>query len=213
MIAHLIIEKYLDQRILEIEKIMTKYNFSKNRPNMLWIDDEKVGIAQAKLIRDHFSLKPFEGSSSAAVIIQADSMTQEAQNSLLKTIEELKEENLIILGSSSETSLVPPIVSRCFLIYPQTSQSSQKLKFQEDINQLKQMNIESRFVFIEKLNDKESFLNELEYFFQQSLQKSPDQSSQKDNIHFLEKILEAQKWAQQNVNIRAVLEYLMLEMP
>lgn len=73
-----------------------------------------------------------------------------------------------------------------------------------DIEKLIGSSIEERFEFIEKLKDKESFLLSLVAYFHKKLPS---------NAEFVKELLQAEKWAKQNVNIRAILEYLMLKMP
>ncbi len=64
--------------------------------------------------------------------------------------------------------------------------------------------LEERFEYIEKLKNKEEFLATLTTYFHQKILEYPD---------FTAKVLQAEKWHKQNVNIRAILEYLMLVMP
>lgn len=64
------------------------------------------------LLRDS-ALKPFEGTSRVFIIREANLMSSEAANSLLKTLEEPAEGVMIILTAPSAASLPVTIVSRC----------------------------------------------------------------------------------------------------
>jgi len=64
-------------------------------------------------LRKEISLKPFEGRWKVYIISEAEKMTAQAANSLLKTLEEPPPHSLIILVSSQEDSLLPTIISRC----------------------------------------------------------------------------------------------------
>ncbi|KKQ83326.1 MAG: hypothetical protein UT04_C0033G0009 [Candidatus Daviesbacteria bacterium GW2011_GWF2_38_7] len=70
---------------------------------------------------------------------------------------------------------------------------------------------ENRFEYVEKIKNKEEFLHCLVYFFRQEMLKNAYKKP--DVLQFLKELLPAEQWAKQNVNIRAILEYLMLVMP
>jgi len=56
---------------------------------------------------------PMEGMRKVAVIDPADALTEEAQNSLLKTLEEPPEDTTIILAAVNTDALLPTVRSRC----------------------------------------------------------------------------------------------------
>ena len=95
-----------------------------NHPDLLFIEpksqekndvkkDLKIGIKEVKQIHHQMSLYPYEAPYKVAIIDQAERMTPEAANSLLKTLEEPSGHSLLILISSRPKSLLPTIVSRC----------------------------------------------------------------------------------------------------
>jgi hypothetical protein len=59
------------------------------------------------------SYKPYTYDRIVAVISEADTMEEQAQNKLLKTLEEPAAQNLIILLATSKDALLQTIVSRC----------------------------------------------------------------------------------------------------
>ena len=72
------------------------------------VKDEAIEELQAKLKR-----KPFGGERSIAVIVDADTMTDRAQNRLLKTLEEPFPGTVIILLSENALNLRQTVLSRC----------------------------------------------------------------------------------------------------
>ena len=60
-----------------------------------------------------FSFKPVSGKYRVSIVRQAESMTEEAANSFLKTLEEPPEGNVLILNVTEPRDLLPTIVSRC----------------------------------------------------------------------------------------------------
>jgi len=173
-----------------------------NHPDILYFKaGEKLGIAEARIIKEHFSLKPYSAKGRSLIIEDADAMTDEAQNALLKTIEELPEESVFILCSNSTDKLLPTILSRCQIEYlsgPKTETDT------SNIEKLLNSSIEERFEYVEKTKNRAELLSALVSFFHQNLPNYPE---------FTAELLQAEKWAKQNVNIRAILEYLMLVMP
>ena len=65
-----------------------------------------------EMIRDS-ATKPFEGLSNVFIIDDAQRMTIEAANTLLKTLEEPADDTFIILTSPTDEALPETVVSRC----------------------------------------------------------------------------------------------------
>lgn len=61
-------------------------------------------------------LTPVEGRKKIYIVYDADKMTLEAQNSLLKTLEEPPSESIFLLLSQNIKNLIPTVVSRCSVI-------------------------------------------------------------------------------------------------
>lgn len=204
MISCLVVHSDISLRQGEIEKILKDLKLSQNHPNTLWFsEEEKLGIEESRKIKEFLSLKPYQGKNQAVVLLVAENLSLDAQNALLKTLEEAGDDVSLILGAGSEEQLLPTIVSRCKVINLQNNPTPEVgLKYQEEIEKLLKLSMEERFKFIEKLEDRENFLYALTSYFRQ-----------KWNTDFLKNLLEAEKWARQNVNLRAILEYLMLKMP
>lgn len=208
MIARLVICPSKEVRVKMIEEDLKKNDLTQNHPDTLYFPTgEKLGIAEAGKIRKHFSLKPYSAGGRMAVLEDAAEITIEAQNALLKTIEELPKEAILLLGASSDANLLPTILSRCEIINLKNTNNNileTTDKYIKDMEELLNSSIEERFVYVEKLKDREEFLKALVGCFHRHLPDYPK---------FTAQLLQAERWAKQNVNIRAILEYLMLEMP
>lgn len=209
MIARLLISSSLEQRIIEIEKILGDHGLKINHPDVLYFpNNSKLGIEQARKIKEHLSFKPFQAKGRGVALEDASSLTVEAQNALLKILEEPPAESIIILGASSDVTFLPTVLSRCQVVILNSFQDPSDEKMlkpvQHDIEELLKADIAERFEYIEKIKDKETFLKSLVVYFHQNLPANTD---------FLKELLQAEQWENQNVNIRAILEYLMLKMP
>lgn len=77
-----------------------------DRPSAISIDDIRD-------LRQGLALKPYEGGLKAAVIAQADRITEEASNAFLKVLEEPSPTTVFVLVSDRPNALLPTIVSRC----------------------------------------------------------------------------------------------------
>ncbi|MDO8498460.1 MAG: hypothetical protein Q7S44_01615 [bacterium] len=225
MISTILVYANTKERQQEAEKMLLEAGFKQNHPDLLWLgEEEKLGIEQVRQIQQFLSLKPYQARGHAVVLISADHLTLEAQNAFLKTLEESPEETLIILGASSEDVFLPTILSRCRISYPEKASSQQKNLSEKEaleIEKLLKSSLEERFVFVEKLKEKEEFLlNLIIYFRHKLLEKSlgvntnPPPRWKAETIQsFLKDLLQAEKWKEQNISIRAILEHLMLKMP
>ena len=75
-----------------------------------------IGIKQILALRHEVVFPPFQGKWKVYVLVNADTMTTEAANSLLKVLEEPPERVVIILIAESPVPLLPTVVSRCQLV-------------------------------------------------------------------------------------------------
>lgn len=208
MLAKILISADLDNRIGEMSKILPR-----SHPDLLYFEaGEKLGMEQAKIVKDHFSMKPYSEKGRVLIIEDVSTMTLDAQNTLLKTLEEPPEEAVIILGTPMEDNLLPTLLSRCEIIVLNQNGGETPIgvsPLYQDIQKLLSYSIQDRFEYIEKLKDKAEFLEELVHYFHQELRLHP----RGVNSKFIKELIQAEEWAKQNVNIRAILEYLMLVMP
>lgn len=217
MLAKILISPDIVARQTEIQKILTANFPTENHPDVFYLKvGEKMGIAQARTIITHLSTKPYSAKGKAVFIEDATNLTLDAQNTLLKTLEEPPEEAILILGVTSENDLLPTILSRCEIVIlgtertPESARDSAKSwTIQDDIVKLINSTIPERFAYIEKLKEKEEFLKALVNFYRHQLLQNPTQ----ENKQFLEELMKAEKWFNSNVNQRAILEYIMLIMP
>ena len=73
----------------------------------------EIGIAEVRSVTNQSHLKPYEGASRVFIFEDAETLSEEAANALLKTLEEPPPQTLLILLTSQEDRLLPTIRSRC----------------------------------------------------------------------------------------------------
>jgi len=189
------------ERDEELRRILQQSQITSNNPDLFVLDEEKIGIAQIKQLIKHLSTKPFGKTAKSAVIFEGSNISPDAQNALLKILEEPPEESVILIGADSETRLLPTILSRCKIINLASHLSGGSVNF--DLDELINKSIGERFEIVEKASDKEKLLNDLVESYREKVL-----NGERTGV-FLEELLQAQIWKESNVNIRTILEYLM----
>lgn len=89
---------------------------SNNHPDFMIIDADdgkSIKIGQVRLLQEKIAEKPIISDHKIYIINNSDLMTVEAQNCLLKTLEEPPEYATIILVLSNENKMLNTIKSRC----------------------------------------------------------------------------------------------------
>ena len=104
---------------------------SGNNPDFLEIDPDgnNVKIEQIREMQRKIVEQPIISKQKVYIIDNSDSMTREAQNCLLKTLEEPPEFATIILIGANESSFLSTIKSRCTIIKFNPIQDDQIKKY------------------------------------------------------------------------------------
>lgn len=92
---------------------------SKNHPDIRWITHEKYSIGVDDIrtqINNDIGIKPYSGPYKIYIIPDAEKMTEQAQNALLKTIEEPPEYAVILLLTDNVDYMLQTILSRCVIL-------------------------------------------------------------------------------------------------
>ena len=93
---------------------------SGNQPDIIYVSHEKPNTISVDDIRtqvnNDVAIKPYSSRYKVYIINEAEKMTPQAQNALLKTLEEPPEYAVILLLVSNVNTLLPTILSRCVLL-------------------------------------------------------------------------------------------------
>lgn len=94
-----------------------KKAIGKNHPDIIMVNHEKPGTITIDEIREQVihdvAIKPYCSPHKIYIIPDAEMMTPQAQNALLKTIEEPPEYAVIMFLTTNADALLPTIQSRC----------------------------------------------------------------------------------------------------
>lgn len=90
---------------------------SHNQPDIIYIRHEKVNTISVNDIREQINQniaeKPYSSKYKVYIMDEAEKMNQQAQNALLKTIEEPPSFAVLLLLTTNADAFLPTILSRC----------------------------------------------------------------------------------------------------
>lgn len=199
-----------------LENVLKDINISRNDlVDLMIIKAEKkqsIGIESIKELREWSKTKPYKALTKAAVIFNAEVMTEEAQNSILKTLEEPTVSLTIILTCRNYQSLLPTVVSRCEKIIDTAGEKG-------SISEFHQLKVSEKISFIRKLvenkkkrkNNEEinEFLVNLLYFYREKLLKDVNIRDTSFNIKLIH---ETDRMIKANVLPKLALENLVINL-
>lgn len=90
---------------------------SGSHPDLIYVTHEKpnsIGVDDIReQINDTIMVRPYSSYYKIYIVDEAEKMTQQAQNALLKTIEEPPSYAIILLLTTNQEAFLPTILSRC----------------------------------------------------------------------------------------------------
>lgn len=91
-----------------------------NHPDIIYVVHEKPNVISVDNIRQQvngdIAIKPYSGTYKIYIIDEAEKMNVQAQNALLKTLEEPPEYAVILLLATRAEAMLPTILSRCVVL-------------------------------------------------------------------------------------------------
>lgn len=91
-----------------------------NHPDIIHVTHERPNSISVEEIREQLvqdiQIRPYSSPYKIYIVPNADRMTVQAQNALLKTIEEPPSYGVILLLADNESALLPTILSRCVVL-------------------------------------------------------------------------------------------------
>ncbi|MEE3420048.1 MAG: DNA polymerase III subunit delta' [Lachnospiraceae bacterium] len=112
----------------------------RNHPDLIELVHEKPGVISVDEVREQVvntvDIRPYEGGRKVYIIPEAEKMNAQAQNALLKTIEEPPAYTVILLLTSSPEALLPTILSRCSKILVKPLKDAQVSAYLTDVMHL-----------------------------------------------------------------------------
>lgn len=119
MQSFLVIGSTEEKRLEKVEELIgKKISFQKNNPDfiLLAMAEKSISIDEIRNLQKKLILKPFIEREKICLVKEAQNLTTEAQNALLKTLEEPPPDCLIVLSTPNTNLLLPTIISRCQIV-------------------------------------------------------------------------------------------------
>jgi DNA polymerase III gamma/tau subunit len=199
--------------------IKSKFEYSElsKKPDILILKPDEgkksIGIRQSREAITFLSQKPFELKSKFLLIFDAEKLTTQAQNALLKTLEEPPGYANIILTSKLQNSLLETVVSRCRQI--QVKGEKDEKSGIESLKKILKMSLGERLDYAQELakEEKEDVIDTLENWIndeRKEMLKAPGKEKHTKNIKKMIEIMDDLE--NTNVNPRLSLETLLLRL-
>jgi len=169
---------------------------------------EKVGIEDVRELIGKLDRKPFNSPLKAALILEAQNLTIEAQNALLKTLEEPPENTRIILTAPTVESLLSTIGSRCLKI--QVAGQERKI---ENMNKFINGDPYERWLLADQLNLDAWLSLWREKFLKLVLERSPKKERVGRIVKYLKLIIKAQSLKKRRSSPKLLNSILLFEVP
>lgn len=201
----------------EIEKDFSFEDLRK-KPDLMIIQKEEgsssIGIEESRSAIKFLCEKPLELKRKFLIILDAETMTNQAQNSLLKTLEEPPDYALIILSSKSQNYLLDTVVSRCRIIQLSTERQID-YDSQKNLDKILKMDLGHRLDWANEISkdEKEDIIQLLQDWVEEercNMIKNPTVKEKATNVKLIMKVKEDLE--KTNVNPRLALETLILSL-
>lgn len=106
---------------------------SNNQPDIIYIGHEKpntIGVEDIRgQINNDIGIKPYSSPRKIYIMNEGEKMTVQAQNALLKTLEEPPEYAVILILTTNVEALLPTILSRCVVLNMKPVQDAQVKRY------------------------------------------------------------------------------------
>lgn len=191
-------------------------------------DKNSIGIEEVKDLQQSMRFKPFQEEVQVGIILNAQKLTHQAQNSMLKTLEDSSSSSIYILCVDNEKNLLPTIRSRGVILYPKREGSKKEeeksiLVDKSDIENVMETFFDlspiEQFNIIEEYSeDKENsltFINAVEERLREKLEldiKNGNIDSSQRNLEFLKVVEKSREKISSNCNRKLTLEAMIMQL-
>lgn len=161
-----------------------------------------ISIEQIRTLKNDIYQKPFSLPYKLVVIEEADGLTHQAQNALLKVFEEPPGQSIIILRVKNIKSLLPTITSRATII-----SSHSKSKEESPVSTITQ---KEALLNLDKTDAEDWIDKQVEIQFRYLLEELKTNKHPKDQLKLIEKLTRAKLMLEHNINPKFVLADILL---
>lgn len=188
-------------------------------------DKNSIGIEEVKELQQSMRFKPFQEEIQVGIILNAQKLTHQAQNSMLKSLEDSSETSIYILCVDNEKNLLPTIRSRGVILYPKR-QEEKEGNIPEDKSDVENVMMTffdlspiEQFSIIEEYSENKedslAFINALEETLREQLEldiKNGNIDSSQRNLEFLKVVEKSREKISSNCNRKLTLEAMIMQL-
>lgn len=198
--------------------LLTEKSFD-NNPNLKLIEPDeekdlhKIRIESIRDMKSFMSLKPYSSEYKLAIINDADTMTAEAANAMLKILEEPPKKSVIILISSKPRLLPQTILSRCeMVVFPPVLEvkTDETEKALAELRRAARQSISDRIKYAKQLYEKKNYTELVNLWLKSlrfQLKDKPSTAPVLRNLLYLSNII-----SQPQYNHRIALEKFLINL-
>jgi DNA polymerase-3 subunit delta' len=175
-------------------------------------EKQSIGVEEMKDLKSWAVTKPYNSKSKISIIEKAEILTEEAQNSILKLLEEPNSSFNLVLITPNHNFLLNTVLSRCELI-----RDTSLLEY--EVSTFLSLSLDEKFLLIYKMLDDKTknkttirireFLTNLLYFYRESLINNVNMENVKFNINLIK---DTEQMISANVYTKLALENLIINL-
>lgn len=176
--------------------------------------DTSIGIEDVRELLKKIFLKPIKSKQKLVIIKNAETATREAQNALLKILEEPPDNTRIILNAATKETMLPTVLSRCAIRILDTQKNTD---LSEDahgkqsalLERLQQASVGERLTIAQDLSkNKEEAIAYISGLLHASRTDMLTHYSKAERVNILQEVYKLATTT--NVNLRLLLEHMLL---
>lgn len=203
--AYMIAGKYFDGE--KIREELASIIGSSREDVLEIVGTPAISIDQIKTVKREMGFPPFNSLRKVAIITPAEGMTIQAQNALLKILEEPATRSIIFLLTNDEDRILGTIRSRCQRIRIK----EREREWQKIPENLREMTVQEKFALAEEMAKIENCQEVLDGWLVNCWEKLSVDAKKKELLQFMSEINLAKNMLRSNSNAKLVLENLMLK--
>lgn len=179
-------------------------------------EEGSIGIEIVRKFQQSLLLKPFQGQTKSIVLENAQNLTMEAQNAMLKLLEEPPVSTYIFLSSTTDQHFLPTILSRCQIIHLSEDEKAlttdETRQLGQEIDIMRSGTISEKLALAETLASKKEalpvWLEQVLSLLRKEMLKKEEKSQDAAMLVQLQETYKLLKTS--NVNPRSLLEHCFL---
>jgi len=212
-----VIKQEVRKLVCQIEPTLTKTDLVNSAvPDIHVLSptiSNSIGIDAMKAFIYRLQFKPMLLDNQFGIIFRSETLTTEAQNSFLKTLEEHSITTHYILGVKDASLLLKTVVSRCQVIFLKAVEKGSRIP--EESEAFDSKSPIDRFLFTQEYTSKHKTRSEITAFVDGLLEINrmnlrTDSQNTNRYINNLKLLQKCRNYIHHNVNIQLTLEYIAI---